>query len=189
MNHIYIGIALSEKEFFHLFIKELNKYVIDSMTEELQNEENENIKKILNEFNIKLKNNTLLDNLNIYLNNTELNFRIQEYLVESFINMSLCDLKYCGKKFNIYYFEKCSNELHFFIGYTHYINGLTNHIMISDLNNLNDKNIIEFLSKHVESIKLHTNNISKNIVNIINKYLIVDISKKKIEVVLSKHNF
>lgn len=183
---IFIGIILTEKEFIHLFTKQLNNYLIRSIDEEL-NSENSYLKKEeknkLSVFVEKLKKNGLLDNLNVYLNIFELEYEIKDFIIEQFnFNISPEELGYYNNDFTITYLSESRN---FIIAYDYCMEDLKKPIIISNLNSDKDpNNIIRFLSECSELIKLHTNNISQDIVNIINRYIIVDISKKKIEIVI-----
>lgn len=110
-----------------------------------------------------------------------------DIIINEFINITLEKLKLKNDEFDIQYIFR-NEKSEFIIGYSYDLAEIDRYIKISELNFDTDI-IIEFLNNHRNKLLFKNNNITKDIRNIINKYLIIDINKKEIETVMFNYRY
>ena len=192
MTDLIIGISLTQEEFVNLFLREINIFIIDVLKTKTfdwikSNKKRRKYEKQLNELILKMENDTS-SNLKMYLDMLEGEIEFENIIRNEFINITLKALKLNKNinNFDIHYLFR-DNRDEFVICYSYNFSDLDEYIKISELNFDTDI-IIKFLNNHRNKLLLKNNNITKDICNIINKYLVIDINKKKIETVLVNYD-
>lgn len=211
-TELYIGIILTKDEYIHLFTKEINKRILKVLNKkELNWIKNMKVRKKclkqLDKFKLKMIKDPL-HNLKLYLNMDKImssensNF-IHEIIHEQLNNPHLIDHKfpsYLTKfnknideeteiKFDLHFmwYQTNDREEFYIMGYEY---GATFKLTIVSELGLDISLIIKFLNEHNNSKKLKNTDIhlSTDIIGIINKYLTINISKKKVETIIHNYN-
>ena len=209
---LYIGIILTREEYIHIFAKEINESIIKVLNKRdyFWVKDSKEKKKCLNKTN-KFVSKMLKDplhNLNLYLNINKIlsskNFNfIHETINEQLNNPHLIKHNFPSylTKFNKTIDEE--TDLKFDMFWIWDIDGNSKrddfHFMgyrydadfkitvVSELGLPTDL-ILKFLNKRSKKLKDTDLKLSKDIIGIINKYLTVNMNKKKIEIIIHNHS-